>query len=80
MKRPLAELKREAREAALTRGHDLMHFSKISARLHEATCSKCKRKVQINTSPTANEIDIGGEPLAVDCDVPSNGETVFIIG
>jgi hypothetical protein len=79
MKRTLAELKREAREAASTRGHDLMHFSKISARLHEATCSKCKRKVQINTDPTANEIDIGGEPLAVDCDSPRTGENIFVI-
>jgi len=62
------ELKREAREAATSRGHDLMHFAKLSARLHVATCSRCKRMVQINGAPTANEIDIGGELLMVDCD------------
>lgn len=69
MKRPLSELKREAREAASSRGHDLMHFAKISARLHSASCSKCKRMVQINTSPGPNEIDIGGEVVAVDCEL-----------
>jgi len=68
MKKSLPELKREAREAATSRGHDLMHFAKLSARLHVATCSRCKRMVQINGAPTANEIDIGGELLMVDCD------------
>lgn len=67
MKKSLSELKREAREAASFRGHDLMHFAKVSARLHTATCSKCKRTVQINTAPGPNEIDIGGEPVAVEC-------------
>ena len=68
MKRSLAELKREAREAAADRGHDLMHFAKVSARIHVAMCAKCKRQVQINTSPVPNEIDIGGEAVALDCE------------
>lgn len=67
MKRPLAELKREAREAATARGHNLSNFARISARMHVACCLKCKRKVQITTNPLPNEIDIAGEPVAIDC-------------
>lgn len=69
MKKSLSELKREARETASTRGHDLMHFAKVSARLHFATCSKCKRMVQINTAPVPTETELCGELLTVDCEL-----------
>lgn len=67
MKKSLAYLKREAREAATSRGHQLSNFARISARLHVACCVKCQRKVQITTNPLPNEIDIAGEPVAIDC-------------
>lgn len=67
MSRSLAELKREAREAAQAHGHELLHFAKVSARLHVAQCSRCGRQVQINSRPTGEEVEIGGEPIKTEC-------------
>ena len=38
-----------------------------SKSIQTGICKLCGREVQINTKPLPNEIDIGGEALALNC-------------
>lgn len=67
MSKPLVELKREARSAAEHRGHFLMPFSKISARLHLGICRRCGSRVQIIHGATGDEQPIGGDAVSNNC-------------
>lgn len=61
----------QARLAAASRGHILGAFQKHlrspKNMVGTATCSVCGREVQFIERPAANEIDIGGEALALNC-------------
>lgn len=69
-------LNKKARKLALSRGHDLGRFV-VSRSNHDreesnsvisvTQCKKCKRLVTTTTKPWPNEIDIGGEAIAVYC-------------
>lgn len=71
----LEELMRIARTSASFRDHTLGTFAKsVLSRTDRAermqalaTCVKCGMEVQCLTHPQANEIDIGGEAVALNC-------------
>ena len=68
--RLIDRLKREARVAAGWRGHTLGPFHSVS--IHNiakqaAECSACGMQVVVNTSPLPNEIQLGGEAVALGC-------------
>ena len=63
----LNRLKREAREIADWRGHTLAHFHATDTRYHFAQCAWCNQGVSVTLTPRANEIDIGGEAVALNC-------------
>jgi len=70
--RRIQRLKSEAREGATLRKHNLSHFTmgKRFDAPHEvwdAVCKACGMCVQVNTHPSPNQIDIGGEAVALDC-------------
>lgn len=66
-------LSRKARAAAKWRGHTLAPFGQT--RLSPAhpvwstQCKRCHAFASINPAPYPNEIDIGGEAVAVNCPV-----------
>jgi hypothetical protein len=62
-------LRGRARYAAERRGHVLTHFAYDSARKLSASaqCVLCHAWVQVNVRPAANEIDVGGTAVALNC-------------
>ena len=63
----LARLKREALEACSFRGHDMTRFHNSSRIDAYATCKICGKLVGVNAYPAPNDIDIGGNALALGC-------------
>jgi len=65
------KLRREAREAATMRGHNLARFSRRRGwgigSAYEAVCTACGRGVWIEETPPPNGIYTAGEALAVSC-------------
>ena len=64
--RKLERLKHEALESAQFRGHTMRRFSNFG---HKAMtdCIVCGAVVTVNARPLPNEIDIGGNAVAVHC-------------
>lgn len=70
--RRAAALRRDARRAAESRGHELGRFSPLlpSTGLGgyaDAACTVCGAAVRIETAPAPNSIDVGGDAVAVGC-------------
>lgn len=65
-----ARLEVEALDACEARGH-LMHAFRPNewrrSSCSSACCARCGRSVQVNAKPAPNEIDIGGEAVALNC-------------
>lgn len=75
----LRTLKIQAVQSASRRGHVLKHFEPSfqhgQGMAATAYCAHCKAYVQVMETPAANQIDIGGDALAVHCPVKStNGK------
>jgi hypothetical protein len=68
--RTLPELQREASGCARFRGHSLV-WKQYSDTLATGNCSNpnCTAGVTVNLKPMPNEIDIGGDAVAVGCPV-----------
>jgi hypothetical protein len=62
----LTKLKTEARAAAAWRGHALTRFHQDGHRYY-ANCALCEMQVQVKPRPAPNEIDVGGEAVALNC-------------
>jgi hypothetical protein len=66
-------LKREALASCKARDHVMTKFeldSQIGSRMWATSrCKFCDMRVSINTHPMPNEIEIGGEAVALDCSV-----------
>ncbi len=63
----LRRLKNEARESAYSREHPLGNFQTDDATTATAECPECGAYVQVRTDPRPNEIEIGGNAVAVNC-------------
>ncbi len=63
-------LKKEALEGCTWRGHKMGRFEKSDywPGVATSTCKICGRSVTVNTRPQPNEIDIGGDAVAVNCE------------
>jgi hypothetical protein len=68
----LSTLRKRAAQAATWRGHKLKwsHGINMGVRLLQNAKCNCGAEVQINTKPAPNEIDIGGDAVAVNCTKP----------
>lgn len=64
----LRELKREALESAIWRGHDMSRFKSLHPNAAEASCRKCGKLVIVNSKPMLNGIEIHGRAVALGCD------------
>ena len=69
MSKKVQRLKKEARLAAQRRGHYLEPFHQVANHLgaFSSVCVKCGMGVQVRLYPLPNEIDIGGECVALSC-------------
>ena len=69
----LGQLRNEANKACKVRGHDTMEWSAPyhgETRSRQcASCSMCGKEVQITMNPLPNEIEVGGEAVALNCEV-----------
>lgn len=66
----IGTLQSEAHVLAELKGHQLgnwKNFSNGGRNYSSSTCEVCGRQVQVCDRPMANEIDIGGEAIAVIC-------------
>lgn len=64
-------LEREALRACEWRGHEMGPFAASEWRpdsVSTAYCNFCGRGVTVNARPMPNEIDIGGEAVALNCE------------
>ena len=74
--RKLERLIREARESCNFRGHKMAQFRRSKSGVYAAAyCTKCDRSVVVLTNPLPNEIDIGGEAVALGCCDAQKGES-----
>jgi hypothetical protein len=60
-------LKKEAMEACGFRGHEMERFTKLEKGKFISRCIYCEKEVIITLKPLPNEIDIGGEAVALNC-------------
>lgn len=67
MKRNLEQLELEALQACEFRGHEMTAFTSLSDTRAVATCWECKMEVMVNGKALPNEVDIGGEAVALNC-------------
>ena len=59
---------RAARTASKSRGHLMSGFSVLEPkRSMNATCYRCDAEVVVNSKPAPNQINIGGEAVAINC-------------
>ena len=63
----LTLLKREALEACKTHKHKMRRFINLNEHKSKSWCLECLMEVEVNKKPYPNEIDIGGEAIALDC-------------
>ena len=63
----LVELKRSASRSAKFRGHNLGAWYELGKHARSAKCTKCGAEVVINEKPRPNEIEVGGEAVAINC-------------
>jgi len=78
--RKIERLRKEALESCKFRGHEMEKFRihKTGSfrgtipikmvRKMSSTCTICGREVTINVRPLPNEIEIGGEAVALNCE------------
>ena len=66
MQKILALIK-EATEACEWRKHEMGEFVAISPYIAVSHCKQCNMQVAVNTNPLPNEINIGGEAVALNC-------------
>jgi hypothetical protein len=69
-------LMQEAREIALYRGHKVKNWNVLGNECYSLECSDCKMTCMVKENPLPNEIDLGGEILALNCVKPEKKKGV----
>ena len=64
----LTRLQNEALESCNFRGHTMKRFKRINQTNSVSVCADCGKQVHVNTKPRPNEIEIGGEAVALSCE------------
>jgi hypothetical protein len=49
------------------RGHSMVPWIDVKDNVSSSVCSKCRKEVTCTVHPQPNEIDIGGEAVALNC-------------
>ena len=65
----IERLKKEALKSCEFRGHKMSKFITVNENERAyAFCMVCYKMVCVDTNPVANNIDIGGEAVALSCE------------
>lgn len=68
----LSTLKKQAQQSTHWRGHTMRWVKPVhwgqGRYIQTAVCKRCNRTVQLLTHPMPNEINIGGEAVALNCE------------
>ncbi|KKM14293.1 hypothetical protein LCGC14_1707600 [marine sediment metagenome] len=64
----LERLRKEALASCESRGHKMQQFSRKYRHWWSSACRTCSKMVLLNDNPLPNEIEIGGEAVALGCD------------
>lgn len=65
----ITRLKKKALESTSFRGHQMSKWQRWTPFNYVARCVNCPAEVQVLSKPTANQIDIGGRAVALNCPV-----------
>ena len=63
----LLQLEREALNSCIFREHDMGVFRWTGKVSRVSKCKRCGMEVEVNAKPLPNQIDIGGEAVALTC-------------
>jgi hypothetical protein len=63
----MQRLKKEALESCKWRGHTMNRFHTIDSTRAISYCDYCSTSVTVNIHPMPNQIDIGGDAVALNC-------------
>ena len=65
--RTIDRLKKEALESCELRGHIMGRFAHVAPERAYSICRRCGLEVTVDSRPMPNEIDIGGQAVALSC-------------
>lgn len=65
--RKIERLRKEALKSCKFRGHQMGLFNRTHQHYRHSICKACGMEVQITDKPIPNEIEIGGEAVALHC-------------
>ena len=65
----ITRLKKQALESTAFRGHQMARWQRWTPFNYTACCVACPAEVQVLSNPAPNDIDIGGEAVALNCPV-----------
>ena len=68
----IRRLKLEALESTTFRGHRMSRFSHYTPGNAVSQCLDCPAEVQVLSRPAPNQIDVGGNAVALTCPVTRN--------
>lgn len=71
----LRKLMEEANVSCTLRGHKMI-YQIINTHQVIGHCEKCGRHVQVTDRPAPNDITIGGEAVALDCEKTSIAQVI----
>ncbi len=63
-------LMKEAKESAIFRGHNVKNWDVLGNDCYLLECKDCKMQVMVKEFPLPNEIQVGGEAVALSCVKP----------
>jgi hypothetical protein len=66
----LDRLIQEAKESCKFREHTMLRFTHWDKDLATSNCIRCQMSVAVMTKPAANQIDISGQAVALNCTNP----------
>ena len=81
----LRNLKNKAIEACESHGHVMQRFYRGPysialgvKRTYHSQCLRCNKGVTVHLKPMPNEIDIGGEAVALNCEAPWHSDFISL--
>jgi hypothetical protein len=66
----------EAKQSAIYRGHNVKNWDILGGDCYSLVCKDCNMEVMVKEHPLPNEIEIGGEAVALNCVKPAKKKLV----
>ena len=69
-------LMEETKNTVLSRGHNVKYWNVLGGDCYSLECKDCKMTVMVKEHPLPNEINVGGEAIALSCVKPEKKKRV----